>query len=79
MGIKKKYNYIIEKRYIISLVLIILSSIVGIFINKGNYELAECITNTGLYLSPWWNLKFYALLLSCYEIFYLITNNNKGL
>ena len=75
----KRYEYIIEKRYIISAILIVLSTIVGVIINTKNYPFMECICNTGLHLSLWWNLKFYALLLGTYELFRIITNENKGL
>lgn len=78
-GFKKLYDYIIEKRFIIAIILVILSSVVGIMINIGSNSFIDCIKDTDLLLSPWWNLKFYALVLSLYELFLLITDKNKYL
>ena len=78
-GFKKLYDYIVEKRFIIAIILIIVSSVVGIMINIENNNLTECIINTELIFSLGWNIKFYALLLSSYELVLLITGDNKYL
>lgn len=76
---KKKTNLsekIIEKRYLISFVTIIISAILGFFLN--NISIVEWICTTDKMLSLWWTTKFFALVLSSYELFCIITNNNKN-
>ena len=75
--IKDLYNKIVENRYIISLVAIVISAIVGFFIN--NVSVQEWLLTTDKVLSLWWSVKFFALILASYELFYIITNKNKDL
>lgn len=67
---------IIENRYLISFVVIIISTIIGFFLN--NISIVEWLCTTDKMLSLWWTIKFFALVLSSYELFYIITNNNKN-
>lgn len=75
VGFKKLYNFIIENRYKLAVILIITSSIVGFF--ESSVGLKEYIFSTDKVLSLWWNIKFYALLLVTYELFFCITNKNQ--
>lgn len=75
IGIKKLYNYIIDNRYIISIVLIIASTIIGYMQN--NIGIKEWILSTNIPLCLWWNIKFFALVLASYEFMLIITNNRN--
>ena len=72
-GFKRLYDYIIKRRFLISGILIIASTIIGYFENS--YGIQEWILEKDVVLSLWWNIRFYALLLASYELFVLITNN----
>lgn len=74
-GFKKLYNYIIDNRYIISIVLIIVSTIVGYLQNT--IEIKAWILATNRPLCLWWNMKFFVLLLASYELMQIITNNRN--
>lgn len=67
---------IIENRYKISFITIIISAIIGFFLN--NVSVVEWICTTDKMLSLWWTTKFFALVLASYELFNIITNNNKN-
>ncbi len=75
IGFKKLYTIIVENRFKISGVMIIISSLLGFFQN--HVELKDWILDTESILSLWWNIKFYGLVLVSYELFSLITDNNK--
>jgi hypothetical protein len=77
MGFKKLYTFIVEHRYILSGILIVLSTIVGFFQN--NMTIKEWILTTDIVLSLWWNIKFFSILLVSYELFYIITNENRNM
>lgn len=77
LGIRTIYDYIVENRFKISGIMIIISAILGFFSN--NFSLQEWIVNTEVPLTLWWNIKFYGLLLASYELFLIITNKNKNL
>ena len=66
---------LLENRYKISFITIIISAIIGFFLN--NVSIIEWICTTDKMLSLWWTTKFFALILSSYELFKLITKNNK--
>ena len=76
LGVKKLYDYIVENRFKISGIMIILSTILGFFSN--NFTFQEWIVNTEQPLTLWWNIKFYGLLIASYELFLIITNKNKN-
>lgn len=76
IGFKKLYEFIVEKRFKISAIMIIISTIIGFFQNQ--FGIKEWILNTDTTLSLWWNIKFYSLLLISYELFNIITNKNKS-
>lgn len=73
---KMKNIKVIENRYKISVVLIIASSLIGLFFSS--LGIKEWIFSVDKVLSPWWNIKFYSLLLVSYELFLIITNKNKN-
>lgn len=75
VGFKKLYNFIIDNRYIISIVLIIVSTIIGFMQN--NIGITEWILATNLPLCLWWNIKFFVLILASYEFWQVITNNRN--
>lgn len=75
LGFKKLYNFIIDNRYIISIVLIIVSTIIGYLQNNINVKTWILATNIPLCL--WWNVKFFALILASYELMQIITNNRN--
>lgn len=75
IGFKKLYTYIIENRFLLSIVMIIFSTILG-FMQK-NVGFKEWIFSNNIVLSPIWNLEFYALLLVSYELFLIITKGKK--
>lgn len=76
IGFKKLYTMIVENRFKISGIMIIVSIILGFWQNQ--VEIKDWILNTESILTLWWNVKFYGLLLVSYELFSLITDNNKG-
>lgn len=75
VGFRKLYNYIIDNRYIISIVLIIVSTIIGFMQNTMGIK--EWILATNIPLCLWWNIKFFALILASYEFMQIITNNRN--
>lgn len=74
---KKMYEKIIDNRFKISGILIILFGIIGFFIN--NINVKDWILTTDKSFCFWWNIKFFALILLSYDLFFLITNKNKKL
>lgn len=77
LGFKKVWHYIVDNRFKISFFMIILSTIIGFF--EHNVSLKEWILTTDATLSLWWNIKFYLLMLVSYELFLILTENNKNL
>lgn len=75
VGFKKLYNYIIDNRYIISIVLIIVSTILGFMQN--DITIKDWIFATNIPLCLWWNIKFFAIILASYELMLIITNNRN--
>lgn len=75
MGFKKLYNKIIDNRYIISIVLIVVSTIIGFMQN--DISITEWITATNIPLCLWWNIKFFAIILASYELMLIITNSRN--
>ena len=75
MGFKKLYNYIIDNRYILSIVLIIVSTILGFMQN--NMGIKDWILATNIPLCLWWNIKFFGLILASYELAQILTNNRN--
>lgn len=75
IGFKKLYNYIIDNRYSISIVLIIACAIVGYLQNI--IGIKEWILTTNMPLCLWWNIKFFAIILASYELMQIITNNRN--
>ena len=68
---------IIENRYKISAVLIIISSLIGFFFSS--LDIKEWIFSIDKVFSPLWNIKFYSLLLISYELFLILTDENKNM
>lgn len=77
IGFRSLYGIIVENRYKISGIMIIISTILGFFMNS--LEIKEWIFTTDKVLSLWWNIKFFVLLLASYELFLIITNKNQNL
>lgn len=73
----KLYEKIIENRFKISIVSIVILTIIGFFMS--DLKFYEWIVKTDVTFCLWWNLKLFALLLSSYELFLLITNYKKGI
>ena len=76
-GFKKVWYFIADNRYKISFFMIIISTIVGFFQN--NMSLKDWILKIDVPLSLFWNIKFYLLMLVSYELFLILTDNNKNL
>lgn len=74
---KKVLNNIIENRYKYSFIAIIVSAIIGYFINSVGIK--EWIFTTDKILSLWWSTKFFALLLASYELFLIFANKKLAL
>ena len=75
IGFRKLYNFIIDNRYIISIVLIIVSCIVGFMQNT--IGIKEWIFTTNVPLCLWWNIKFFAIILASYELMLVITESRN--
>lgn len=73
----KLYKKIINNRFKISFIMICVLTIIGFFINKTELQNAFFITDKAFCL--WWNIKFFALCLISYELFFIITNKNEKL
>ena len=77
LGIPNLYNKIVKKRFVISGIMVIISTIMGFFLN--NMGLIEWLKTTDVSLTLVWNIKFYSMLLVTYEMFSIITNRKQGL
>lgn len=76
-GFKNVWYFIIEKRFKISALMVIFSTIIGFIQN--NMSIQEWLLKTDTVLCLWWNIKFYSLMLVSYELMLILTNNNKNL
>lgn len=74
---KKLYEKIIDNRFKISGILIIVLGILGFFLNDLNIK--DWVLTTDKLFCFWWNIKFCALSLISYELLLMITNDKKGL
>lgn len=68
---------IIDNRFKISGILIILLGIIGFFLQK--QDILTWILTTDKKFCLWWNLKFFLLMLVNYDLLMYITNKNKKL
>lgn len=75
---RKLINNIVKNRFLISLIFVLIVSTVSLLLNYQNYGLGW-ITNTDSTFSLWINIKFVGLFLVLYELFFIITNENKNL
>lgn len=73
MNKKSKSEFIVENRFKISIILVIVFSLIGILRNY----LKEGITILNVINNFWWNIKFFALILITYELLFLLTNKVK--
>ena len=76
---KKIVNNIIEKRFIVSIAFFIISSIFGFVFYSKNLSFLAWLKGTEQYFTPLMNLRFAALFLVGYELFYIITNEEERL
>ena len=74
---KNIYQKIVDNRYWLSLVSVLFLTIVGFFIN--NMDIAKWLVNTEKRFTLWNNIKFFALILASYELFYIITNKKQNM
>ena len=70
LGFKTFYSFVINNRYIISIVLVILLSLLEIP-NRNIFDI-------GSVFGIFWFIEFFSLFLVTYEFFEIITNHNKG-
>lgn len=77
LGIPNLYSKIVKNRFALSGVMVVVSTIMGFFLN--DMGLFEWIKTTDVALTFVWNIKFYGLLLVSYEMFNMITNGKQGL
>lgn len=77
MKTKKITDKIIDNRFKISGMLIVLLGIIGFFFQDSS--LKEWIVTTNKLFCFWLNIKFFALILSTYELLLIITNNSRKL
>lgn len=73
--VKKIIENVVDNRYIYSVIMTTVLTIIGFFINKTSME--NWIVTTDKTFCLWLNIKFFALILSSYELFNIITNNKK--
>ena len=73
VGFKKLYDYIINNRFKIAFILVVIFTIIGILQNINDFK--NWMTSFDSPLNIWWNIKFYALILTSFELFLLITKN----
>ena len=73
MNKKSKSEFIVENRFKISIILVIVFSLLGILRNY----LKEGITILNVINNFWWTIKFFALILITYELLFLLTNKVK--
>lgn len=76
-GLKEMYTKVIDNRFVVSIALVVVSAIIGFFLN--DMSVSQWLLTTDKVLSLWWSTKFFALLLASYELFYIITNKNRNL
>ena len=74
---EKIYQKIIDNRYLFSIIMVLILTIIGFF--KNQIPLKEWLINTEKTLSLWSNLKLFALILSSYELLYIITNKKQNM
>ena len=77
LGIPNLYSKIVKHRFKISGIMIVVSTIMGFFLN--DMSLVEWLKTTDVSLTLVWNIKFYAMLLISYEMFSIITDKKQGL
>ena len=76
---KKICDYYLKNRFLISMILVIVFTIVGYLFQIKNFTLVEWITNTNHYFSFWMNLKFFGLILAGYELLQIVTGENQNI
>lgn len=76
-GAPTLYNKLVKNRFAISGIMVVISTILGFFVNP--FGFFEWFKVTDIPLSLVWNIKFYALVLASYELFYIVTGNKQGL
>ena len=77
LGAPTLYDKIVKKRFLISGIMVIVSAVLGYFMNP--LSILEWIKATNIPLSLVWNLEFYGLLLTSFELFKIITGNKQGM
>lgn len=75
--LKNICNKIFDNKYKFFGIMIVLLTIIGFFINKVGIK--DWLLTTDKVLCLWTNFKFFAMLLASYELFLIITNQNKKL
>ena len=74
IGAKPLYRIIITNRYKISIVMIVLSTILGYFIYPTSVK--ELLMDETVFLGLIWNIKFYVMILATYELLKILTNED---
>lgn len=77
LGFKKVWDFIVDNRYKLSFFMIIISTVIGFFQNSLGVK--EWLFTTDVVLSLVWNIRFYVLMLVTYELFLILTNENRNL
>mgnify|MGYP003294710343 CR=1 FL=1 len=77
LGAPTLYDKIVKKRFLISGIMVIVTAVLGFFMNP--LSILEWIKATNIPLSLVWNLEFYGLLLTSFELFKIITGNKQGM
>lgn len=74
---KKLCEIIIDNRFLISIIMILILTVLGFFRSK--MQLKDWLFDTDKTLSLWSNIKLFTLFLSSYELFNIITNKKEKL
>lgn len=77
LGAPTLYDKIVKKRFLISGIMIVITTILGYFMNP--LSVTEWLKSTDVPLSLVWNIEFYGLLLTSFELFKIITGNKQGM
>jgi len=75
VGVKKLYDYIIDRRFSLSIIMIVVTVFFEFF--QTPFGAKEFLLSKTTMYGPIWNIRFYLMLLVTYEFFMAITKNSK--
>ena len=75
INIKKLYGYIIDRRFSLSIIMILITTFLELF--QTSNSVFEFLFSRSVEHGLIWNIRFYLMILITYELFMVITKNSK--